>query len=236
MAMTEEELSKMSPEEMRELQKQQCIFCQIISGKVQSRKVYEDDKAVAILDINPGNPGHLLLLPKEHYSIMPQVPDADAEYIFTVAKHLSQALIKALGAKGTNIFLANGAVAGQRAPHVMIHIIPRMPDDGLKAFNMPSKEASPEELAEIQPRISEKIYLAMGKKFSKPINLDRAPEKISAEAHSSSHDSTTQANAERKTEHKTEQKAAQVNQNPQPKPEIDLDKVSQSLFSQLGGN
>ena len=57
----QEKLSKMSPEELKEYQKQQCIFCQIVSGKVQSKKIYEDDKCLAILDKNPANPGHVLL-------------------------------------------------------------------------------------------------------------------------------------------------------------------------------
>ena len=63
--LTEEDLKNMSPEEIQELQKQQCIFCHIVSGKVASRKVYEDDSVIAILDIHPANPGHVLLLPKE---------------------------------------------------------------------------------------------------------------------------------------------------------------------------
>ena len=67
----QEKIKNMSPEELKEFQKKQCVFCQIISGKVQSKKVYDDEKCIAILDINPANPGHVLLLPKEHYSIMP---------------------------------------------------------------------------------------------------------------------------------------------------------------------
>ena len=70
----QEKMKNMSPEELKELQKQQCIFCQIIDGKVNSKKVYEDDKCLAILDINPSNPGHVLLMPKEHYPLMPLIP------------------------------------------------------------------------------------------------------------------------------------------------------------------
>ena len=70
-----EKVKNMSPEELRKFQKEQCIFCHIIKGDVQSRKVYEDEVCIAILDINPANPGHLLLLPKEHYAIMPQITD-----------------------------------------------------------------------------------------------------------------------------------------------------------------
>ena len=70
----EEKIKNMSPEELQELQRQQCIFCQIISSKIPSKKIYEDSTCLAVLDINPAAKGHLLLLPKEHYAIMPQVP------------------------------------------------------------------------------------------------------------------------------------------------------------------
>ncbi len=126
----QEKIAKMSPEELKEFQKKQCIFCHIISGKVQSRKVYEDDHTVAVLDINPANPGHLLLLTKEHYSIMPQLPADVLEHVFVVAKNLSNALLRAIDARGSNIMVANGVAAGQKAQHFMVHIIPRKDKDG----------------------------------------------------------------------------------------------------------
>ena len=86
-----EKIKNMTPEELKEFQKKQCIFCQIISGKVQAKKVYEDEKTIAILDINPANPGHVLLLPKEHYTVMPQLPAEDIAHISIVAKFLSNA-------------------------------------------------------------------------------------------------------------------------------------------------
>src|SRR3989344_7642914 len=116
-----EKIKNMSPGELKEFQKKQCIFCHIISGKVQSKNVYEDEKVIAVLDINPANPGHILLMPKEHYVVMPQMPEDDIGYIFMVAKALSHALLQALKAGGTNIFVANGLAAGQRAQHFMVH-------------------------------------------------------------------------------------------------------------------
>ncbi|MFC1754150.1 HIT domain-containing protein [Thermoproteota archaeon] len=148
--LTEEDLKNMSPEELRELQKQNCIFCQIISGKVQSKKVYEDERVLAILDINPANPGHILLLPKEHHALMPMVPDEEQKYLFMIAKQLSHVLLKALKVSGTNIFLANGAVAGQRAPHVMIHVIPRKENDGVTVFDLPRHPIREEDLKKLQ--------------------------------------------------------------------------------------
>jgi len=126
-----EKIKNMSPEELQEFQKQQCIFCQIISGKVPSQKVYEDDKCLVILDINPAVKGHLLILPKEHYGIMPQVPEETLDHLFLVSKTISQVLLKSIRAQGTNIFIANGLAAGQKAQHFMIHLIPRKENDGI---------------------------------------------------------------------------------------------------------
>ena len=210
MALSQEELSNMSPEQIRELQKQQCIFCQIISGKVQSRRIYEDEHALAILDINPANPGHILLLPKEHYAIMLQMPDSEVSYLMMVAKHLSQALIRAFNVKGTNIFIANGAAAGQRAVHFMLHIIPRMPGDGVSSFALPANNFSSEELSATQKVLSAKIAELMGAKVSEPINLDQKPQAIMPEKKA---DEKPSGNKE----------------------EIDLDKISENLAKQAGG-
>ena len=92
----EEKLKNMSPEELREFQKQQCVFCQIIAGKIPSKMVFDDEQCVAVLDINPASPGHLLLLPKEHYAIMPQVPEELLNHLTIISKKLSQILLRAL--------------------------------------------------------------------------------------------------------------------------------------------
>jgi histidine triad (HIT) family protein len=152
----QEKIKNMSPEELKEFQKKQCIFCQIIAGKVQSKKIFEDNKTMAILDINPANPGHILLLPKEHYSIMPQMPDDEIAHMFMVAKSLSNALLKGIGAQGTNIVVANGVAAGQRAQHFMIHIIPRMDNDNVE-FSLPQNTIREEELDEISKKLSKSL-------------------------------------------------------------------------------
>lgn len=166
MAALQEKIKNMSPEELREFQKQQCIFCHIVEGKVQSRKVYEDDRVIAILDINPANPGHLLLIPKEHYAIMPQIPEDLLDYLAKVTKHLSGVLIKALQAEGTTIFIANGVAAGQRAQHFMVHIIPRKENDNLD-LEIPEKKITEQELAKIKKVIMPAINKALfGQDFS----------------------------------------------------------------------
>lgn len=170
----QERIKNMSPEELKEFQKQQCIFCQIIDGKVPSKKIFEDKICIAVMDVNPAAPGHVLLLPKEHYAIMPQVPDDEIGHLFMAAKEISQAMLRKLGVEGTNIFVANGGVAGQRAQHFMIHIIPRKEGDEVLDL--------PEHIVEIQMR--EKLAEVIGKRADKLFGIKRetqeklpAPEK-----------------------------------------------------------
>lgn len=162
--MLEEKLKNMSPEELREFQQKQCIFCQIINGKIPSKKLYDDDKAIAILDINPATKGHVLLLPKEHYAIMPQIPDTELGHLFGVSKKISQALLRGLKVSGTSIFVANGLVAGQRAQHFIIHVIPRQEGDGLLVMN--------EKL--IEQRLQQNVIAAIENKLNELLGVKKA--------------------------------------------------------------
>jgi len=159
----QEKLKDMSPEELKEFQKKQCIFCQIISGKVQSRKVYEDEHVIAVLDINPANPGHMLIMPKEHYSIMPQIPEEEVAHIFLVTKSLSNVSLRALEVQGSNIIVANGVAAGQRAQHFMVHLIPRKENDNVE-FQVPQKTIPEEELEEIRNKLAKSLGTKAEKK------------------------------------------------------------------------
>ena len=125
----EEKLRLMSPEELKEFQKKQCIFCRMVAGEIPAKKVYEDDKIFAIMDINPATAGHVLLLPKEHYVMMQQMPDDDVGHVFLIARAFSQAFLQTLKVEGSSIFVASGGAAGQRAQHVIVHVIPRSEAD-----------------------------------------------------------------------------------------------------------
>lgn len=160
--LTEEQLRQLSPEQLAELQKQQCIFCHIIAGKVASKKVYENDAVMAILDINPANPGHVLLLPKEHYAVMPQMPDEIITKLAIAAKKISHAMLRAFKAEGTNIFLANGVAAGQKAQHCMMHIIPRKEGDGITMFQLPKKEMDEKEAETLTLTLKKSIAKVFG--------------------------------------------------------------------------
>lgn len=161
-----ERVKKMSPEELLEFQKSRCIFCQIIAGKVQSKKIYDDGKVFAILDINPANPGHILLMPKEHYAIMPQVPDNIIAHLAFISKKLSQIALQTLGAKGTNIIVQNGVAAGQRAQHFMLHIIPRKEGDGLP-IGIERKTISENDYNVVKDRLKKKVNEIFGIKEEK---------------------------------------------------------------------
>lgn len=152
----------MTPEQMAEAAKQQCIFCHIAAGRAAAKKVYEDDKVVAVLDINPANPGHVLLVTKEHYMVMPQIPEDVIQHIGMVTKAISHALLRALKAQGTTIFVANGVTAGQRAQHFMLHIIPRMENDGV-GIDIPQFTISDSDYKKIHDALSKGIAKAFGK-------------------------------------------------------------------------
>ncbi|MBD3202668.1 HIT domain-containing protein [Candidatus Woesearchaeota archaeon] len=142
----------MNPQQIAQMQKEQCIFCKIISGEIPSKKLFENDKAVVILDINPANTGHALIIPKEHFQIMPQLPKELISHLFILAKRTSHVILKGLSINGTSVFIANGAVAGQKAPHFMMHVIPRRQGDGL--FKIPKNPVDEASLDKIQKKIT----------------------------------------------------------------------------------
>jgi histidine triad (HIT) family protein len=156
---TEEELEKMSPEELASYQKANCIFCKIIAKEIQSKIVFEDEQVLCILDINPAAPGHVLVIPKEHFALLPQIPEPLVNKLFLVAQHVSNAMLRSLNVQGTTIFIANGAVAGQRSPHFLFHIIPREEGDSL--LSVPHLEITPQqaqELKKVLPLLLTKMF------------------------------------------------------------------------------
>ena len=215
----QEKIKNMSPEELKDFQKKQCIFCQIVSGKIQAKKIYEDEKVMGILDINPGNPGHTLIMTKEHYSIMPQLPDEDVADVFLVVKALSNSMLRSIDAQGTNIIVANGIAAGQRAQHFMVHLIPRKENDGIN-FVLPQKTMNENEIE----LIGGKLAAALGgttEKEEKPFVPQFAPlpEKKIVEAQFKKEEPTKKTKKRDKTDLAVDQ----------PKSGINLDDISKIL-------
>jgi len=165
---TEEDLKNMSPEELAAYQKANCLFCKIINKEIDAKTVYEDESTIGILDINPAAPGHVLVMPKEHHALLPQIPEDVVEHLFQVGQHISSVMLRSLDVKGTTVFVANGAAAGQRAPHFIYHIIPRKEKDGL--FPPPTQP-----LPEQQRHELNKLTPALEKVFGKGQQILQAP-------------------------------------------------------------
>jgi histidine triad (HIT) family protein len=101
------------------------IFGKIVSGAVPCHKVYEDDKVLAFLDINPLARGHTLVIPKEPAETMDQLSDESAAALGRVLPRLCRAVVAATGVKNYNVLENNGAGAHQAVLHVHFHIIPK---------------------------------------------------------------------------------------------------------------
>ena len=108
-----------------------CVFCSIISGEIPAITVYEEDQTLGFMDINPGNTGHLLVIPKQHYRNIFDIPPATAGRIMEVGTKLANAIKTALNPDGLNLFQSNEAAAFQSVFHFHLHLIPRWEDDSL---------------------------------------------------------------------------------------------------------
>ena len=124
-----------------------CIFCKILKNEIPSNKIYENDNVFAFLDINPVNPGHVLVIPKEHYDHMEEVPDDLLCEVIKAIKKITIAVKEALGTDSVNIGINNGKLAGQIVPHVHFHIMPRFENDGHELFHgKPYQEGQAEQV------------------------------------------------------------------------------------------
>ena len=108
-----------------------CIFCAIASGAAEASVVYQDGQTTAFLDIQPVNPGHLLVIPNRHAAFLADLDPQDGAQLFRVGQRLAGALrCSGLPCDGVNMFLADGEAAMQRLFHVHLHVIPRYHNDG----------------------------------------------------------------------------------------------------------
>jgi histidine triad (HIT) family protein len=108
----------------------ECLFCKIVSGKIPAENIYEDEDTLAFLDIHPINRGHTLVIPKEHYKNMYEIPAEKFTRVMRTAHLLAPKVKQAVGAHGINIGINNDGPAGQLIFHLHVHVIPRFEDDG----------------------------------------------------------------------------------------------------------
>jgi len=106
-----------------------CIFCKIVSGEIPATTLYEDQDFRVILDLGPASKGHALILPKEHYANIYEIPEELAGKAMILAKKMANVLTRALKCDGFNIVQNNGEPAGQTVFHFHMHLIPRYEGD-----------------------------------------------------------------------------------------------------------
>ena len=129
-----------------------CIFCKIVHGQIPSTRVLETEHAVALLDIHPVNPGHVLIVTRAHHAHLADLPESIAAHASSLLPRLCRVIRAATGANGLNVIVNNGRAAGQTIDHVHWHIIPRFDDDSVN-WPWPQGQYVGDELARMQARI-----------------------------------------------------------------------------------
>lgn len=115
-----------------------CVICLLLSGELEVSLVYRDELCAAFMDIQPINPGHMLVVPVRHSSYLAELQFEEGAQIFRVGQVLSAALRKSsVKCEGVNLFMADGEAAGQEVFHTHWHVIPRYVDDGF-GFKFPA--------------------------------------------------------------------------------------------------
>jgi histidine triad (HIT) family protein len=128
--------------------KNNCIFCEIIESRVPCSKVYEDEKCIAFMDIQPVNAGHVLVVPKVHKELVNELDETIIGHLFVIGARINKALRQCTSIKceGINYFLADGEAAFQEVFHVHLHCFPRFKGDGFgltfseKYFQKPDRK------------------------------------------------------------------------------------------------
>ena len=134
------------------MKKEDCIFCKIANGEIPSKTIYEDDMFRVILDLGPATKGHALILPKDHFANLYELPDETAAKVMQLAKKMATQMTEKLGCDGFNLVQNNGETAGQTVFHFHLHLIPRYENDGQKIGWTPGSP-SQEELEAIKNEI-----------------------------------------------------------------------------------
>ncbi len=125
-----------------------CIFCKIVHKQVPASMIYEDEAAMAFLDIRPLNLGHALVITNDHYQDIFDIPKKDLAAIYKVVKKISLSIMQATNADGISIIQQNGKAAGQDIFHIHVHVVPRFLGQKLKSFS---------ELAEVDGQILDEL-------------------------------------------------------------------------------
>jgi len=136
-----------------------CVFCKIRDGQLPAMKVYEDERTLAFMDINPLNAGHCLVVTRAHAPTIWDSDEADLSAAITSAKKVALALREAVKPDGLNILQANGAAAFQSVPHFHLHLIPRWNNDG-KGFDWPLVPGDRSQIIQVGERVRQALAAA----------------------------------------------------------------------------
>lgn len=134
------------------MKKDDCIFCKIANGEIPSKTLYEDERFRVILDLGPATKGHALILPKDHFCNLFELPDETAGEVMKLARRMAVQMKEKLHADGFNLVQNNGECAGQTVMHFHLHLIPRYEGDGQHILWKPV-ETTQEELEQIKNAI-----------------------------------------------------------------------------------
>jgi len=130
-----------------------CIFCKIAAGEIPSRVLHEDEQFRVLLDLAPVTRGHALILPKNHYANLYELPEDVAADVMKLAKKMAGTMTEKLGCTGFNLLQNNGEIAGQTVKHFHLHLIPRYDEDG-QSITMKPTSPSAAELDEVKEIIT----------------------------------------------------------------------------------
>ncbi len=133
-----------------------CIFCKIVAGEIPCVKLYEDELTMAFMDINPGNEGHALVIPKEHWEDVHAIPSDLIGSTVKTVKKIATAVEETLNPDGINLVQANGKGAAQSVFHFHMHILPRRMDDELK-MNWGLRPGDMDAIKEVCERIKKNL-------------------------------------------------------------------------------
>jgi len=137
-----------------------CIFCEILERRAPGSFIYEDEVCAAFMDIQPVNPGHVLVVPRRHAASLAELDPQDGARLFQAAQRVAAGLRKSgLRCEGVNLFLADGEAAGQDVFHVHLHVFPRYAGDGFGLRFSPQygQRPSRDELDEIAEKIRDEL-------------------------------------------------------------------------------
>ena len=134
-----------------------CVFCAIVAGDAPAHIVVDEPDVVAFLDVRPVFKGHMLVVPREHYVTLPDLPTPLLTAVFVVVQRCATAVVEALGAQGS--WVAENNVVSQAVPHLHVHVVPRTKGDGLRGFFWPRRKYTDD--AEMA-RYAEQLRSALG--------------------------------------------------------------------------